>query len=43
MLDIQEAFAGYGEKSVLNGISITVREGEFVALIGANAFPVFCH
>lgn len=36
MLDIQEAFAGYGEKSVLNGISITVREGEFVALIGAN-------
>lgn len=36
MLKIQEVTAGYGEKKVLKGISLSIRQGEFVSLIGSN-------
>ncbi len=36
MLKIQEVTAGYGEKKVLKSISLSIRQGEFVSLIGSN-------
>ncbi len=36
MLQIENLTAGYGDTSVLHGISLEVGEGEIVALIGAN-------
>ena len=35
-LRLEDVTAGYGDKKVLNGISLTVRRGEFVSLIGSN-------
>jgi branched-chain amino acid transport system ATP-binding protein len=36
LLDVQELRAGYGVIEVLKGISISVNQGEIVAVIGAN-------
>ena len=36
LLDIRGLSAGYGEAEVLHGIDLSVREGEFVCIIGAN-------
>jgi len=36
MLSIENITAGYGKETVLNGVEIEVREGEFVGLIGPN-------
>mgnify|MGYP005816308019 FL=1 len=36
MLKITNVTAGYGEKKVLRGISVSIRKGEFVSLIGSN-------
>lgn len=36
MLQVDNVYSGYGQKRVLNGVSIQVNEGEIVALIGAN-------
>ena len=36
MLSIQNVTAAYGKKTVLDGVEIEVREGEFVGLIGPN-------
>jgi branched-chain amino acid transport system ATP-binding protein len=36
LLEIDNVFAGYGPIEVLKGISVEVREGEIVTMIGAN-------
>jgi branched-chain amino acid transport system ATP-binding protein len=36
LLEIRQLRAGYGEAEVLHGIDITVSQGEFVCIIGAN-------
>jgi branched-chain amino acid transport system ATP-binding protein len=36
LLDMEDVRAGYGPTSVLHGISLSVREGEIVSLLGAN-------
>lgn len=36
MLCLQGVAAGYGEKAVLQGVTASIRQGEFVALIGSN-------
>ena len=36
LLEIENVSAGYGPIEVLKGISIEVREGEIVTMIGAN-------
>jgi branched-chain amino acid transport system ATP-binding protein len=36
MLKIVDIMAGYGKKMVLNGVSLSVEEGQIVTLIGAN-------
>ena len=36
MLVVDDVFSGYGKSQVLHGVSLTVDEGEIVALIGAN-------
>jgi branched-chain amino acid transport system ATP-binding protein len=36
LLEIRGLSAGYGEAEVLHGIDLSVREGEFVCIIGAN-------
>jgi branched-chain amino acid transport system ATP-binding protein len=36
LLEIRGLSAGYGEVEVLHGIDLSVREGEFVCIIGAN-------
>ena len=36
MLSLDGIEAGYGARSVLHGISLTVQEGEIIALLGAN-------
>ena len=36
LLSLSQVTAGYGEVPILRGISLTVGEGEIVALIGAN-------
>jgi ABC-type branched-subunit amino acid transport system ATPase component len=36
VLQVQDAYAGYGEVEILHGVSLTVREGEIVAVIGPN-------
>ena len=36
MLVVDDVFSGYGKSQVLHGISLSVNEGEIVALIGAN-------
>ncbi|HET9498721.1 MAG TPA: ABC transporter ATP-binding protein [Marmoricola sp.] len=37
MLDVEGLVAGYGDVPVLNAISLSVDEGEIVAVLGANA------
>lgn len=36
MLEIQDIVSGYGDITVLKGVSLSVREGEIVGLLGAN-------
>ena len=36
MLVVDDLFSGYGKSQVLHGVSLSVDEGEIVALIGAN-------
>src|SRR5207237_9402471 len=36
LLDLKEVHAGYGPRSVLHGVSLTVPEGSIVSLLGAN-------
>jgi len=36
LLEIAQLRAGYGEAEVLHGIELSVLEGEFVCIIGAN-------
>lgn len=36
VLEIEEATSGYGELEILHGVSLEVRRGEIVALIGSN-------
>ena len=36
MLGVDDVFSGYGKSQVLHGVSLSVDEGEIVALIGAN-------
>lgn len=36
MLVVDDVFSGYGKSQVLHGVSLSVDEGEIVALIGAN-------
>ena len=36
MLVVDDVFSGYGNSQVLHGVSLSVDEGEIVALIGAN-------
>ncbi|GIT48883.1 MAG: ABC transporter ATP-binding protein [Gammaproteobacteria bacterium] len=36
MLVVDDVFSGYGKSQVLHGVSLSVNEGEIVALIGAN-------
>lgn len=36
MLDVKDLHASYGSGEVLHGVSLTVGEGEFVTMIGAN-------
>jgi len=36
LLELQEVHAGYGQTRVLHGVSLSVREGDVVALLGAN-------
>ena len=36
MLVVDDVFSGYGKSEVLHGVSLSVNEGEIVALIGAN-------
>ena len=36
LLSLQNVSAGYGEKTVVNGVSLAVRPGEFCALLGLN-------
>lgn len=37
MLELENVYAGYGDFEALHGISLSVREGEIVALLGGNA------
>lgn len=36
VLDLKDVVCGYGKTSVLKGLTLSVRKGELVALIGAN-------
>ncbi|MDR2161261.1 MAG: ABC transporter ATP-binding protein [Desulfovibrio sp.] len=36
MLEVREVHAGYGKTEVLRGVSLSVKEGSIVALVGAN-------
>lgn len=36
ILDVVKITAGYGEKNILHGVSLSVKEGEIVAIIGPN-------
>ena len=36
MLELKNVNAGYGTTSILNGVSLTVAEGEVVTIVGAN-------
>jgi branched-chain amino acid transport system ATP-binding protein len=36
LLELEEVRAGYGQTSVLHGVSLSVPEGEIVSLLGAN-------
>lgn len=36
ILTVQDVHGGYGEVSILNGVSLTVAEGEIVTIAGAN-------
>jgi len=36
LLELEEVRAGYGQTSVLHGVSMSVEEGQIVALLGAN-------
>ncbi len=36
MLEVRELFAGYGESLVLQGATLSVREGQVAAVLGRN-------
>ena len=36
MLEIKDLYVNYGAVHTLNGVSMTVKDGEIVSLIGAN-------
>ena len=36
LLSVRDVHAGYGDLTVLRGLSLEVRAGEFVALVGPN-------
>ena len=36
MLSVRDLYAGYGNKTVLRGVSLDVPRGAVVALLGAN-------
>lgn len=36
MLQVSEVVAGYGETEILHGVSVSVEQGEIVAVIGPN-------
>jgi ABC-type branched-subunit amino acid transport system ATPase component len=36
MLELRDVYGGYGDGLVLNGLSLTVDEGQVVALLGRN-------
>lgn len=36
MLEIKDLYVNYGAVHALNGVSMTVKDGEIVSLIGAN-------
>ena len=36
MLELRDVYGGYGEGFVLNGLSLTVEEGQVVGLLGRN-------
>src|SRR5260370_8609742 len=36
LLELEEVRAGYGQTSVLHGVSMSVEEGQIVSLLGAN-------
>jgi branched-chain amino acid transport system ATP-binding protein len=36
MLEVRDLAAGYGQVRVLHGVSVTVRDGEMVAILGSN-------
>ena len=36
MIDLKSVTAGYGELTILHGVSLSVQQGEIVALVGAN-------
>ncbi len=36
MLEVREIVAGYGQVEVLHGVSLTIEQGEIVALLGSN-------
>jgi ABC-type branched-subunit amino acid transport system ATPase component len=35
-LEVDDLYAGYGDDSVIRGVSVSVREGELVAILGPN-------
>src|SRR5260370_3877633 len=36
LLELEDVRAGYGQTSVLHGVSMSVEEGQIVSLLGAN-------
>lgn len=36
MIDIESVSVGFGDRSVLDGVCLTVRDGEFLAVVGPN-------
>ena len=47
LLELNDVSARYGQVAALHGVSLTVDEGEIVALLGANGagcapFPGWC-
>jgi len=36
LLDVQDVYAGYGEFDVLNGVDLSIKEGQILCIIGPN-------